>query len=378
LVDKYLRAVFPDNQAELFGGINVVLIGDIALLPPIYGSPCFAEHHRHLSDNSQKGLQIFRAFQEVYELRQQFWIDSQDAQSSRFQILLHNVRLLALTASDYDLLFSLTLSPTTEKKRFDPLLSTTIMTNFTDVVEFNYHCVTRLHTQQQQPTYVVKYQPGLFLSANVQVMLRTTINRRTGLVSGVIGTVKDIIYEQGTKQPLLIECVIVQFDNYVGPSVSPDNAKCVPVFPIGTFQRAVPRKMLPLHLSYARTVHHCCRQSMNQVFVDLGTGCIASPRTYAALSCARRLSHLQVSNISQEQKHVTANADTRRELITELRRLKSLVIDQRTRLSFHSDEEALFRELQDLTERLDLLRVECVVGAKRTHCDESDDVTNYF
>ena len=368
MVDKYLRAVFPDNQAEFFGGVNVILIGDIAHLPPIYGSPCFAEHHKHLSDNSQKCLQCFCAFQEVYELRQQFWIDSQDSQSSCFQTLINNARLLALTASDFDILSS--LAPTTEKKRFDSLLSTSVLTSPADVVEFNYQCVVRLHTQQQQPTYAVRHQPGLFLSENVQVMLRTSINRRAGLVHGAIGTVKHIIYEQGTNQPMLIECVIVQFDNYDGPSISPDNAKCVPVFPIGTFERAGPRKMLPLHVSYARTAHHCCRQTMNQVFVDLGTGGIASPRTYAALSCARRLSDLQVSYISQEQKHTIANAYTRRVLLTELRRLKSLVIEQRTRLSYHLDEEALLRELQDLTEGLDLLEAECVVGKKRSQCDE--------
>jgi hypothetical protein len=367
LVDKYLRAVFPDNQAEYFGGVNVILIGDIAHLPPIYGSPCYAEHHKHLSDNSQKGLQCFCAFQEVYELRQQFWIDSQGAQSSRFQTLINNARLLALTASDFDLLSS--LAPTAEKERFDSLLSTSVLTSPADVVEFNYQCVVRLHTQQQQPTYAVKYQPGLFLSENVQVMLRTTINRRVGLVHGAIGTVKHIIYEQGTNQPMLIECVIVQFDNYDGPSVSPHEAKCVPVFSIASFRRAGPKKTLPLHVSYARTVHYCCRKTMNQVFVDLGEGVIASQRTYVAISYARRLSDLQVSYISQEQKHAIANAYTRRVLLTELRRLKSLVIEHRTRLSFHSDEEALLQELQDLTEGLDLLEAECVVGKKRSQCD---------
>ena len=218
--------------------------------------------------------------------------------------------------------------------------------------------------------YAVIGHPGLLLSKDVRVMLETTINPCTGLMYGAIGTVKHIIYESGTRPPMLPECIVVQFDNYLGPSVSPDEVNCVPIFPIRTFNGYKSDKSLPLQVSYASTVHRWRGRSINQVYVDFGEFGIVSSRAYVALSCARRLSDVQVSFISQEHAPAIADLNVRRVLLSELRRLKSLAGDHRNRLLYHSDKERIAQEIQDLTEQLNRMQVTFVAGKKRAQADE--------
>ena len=43
-IDNRLRQAFPQKQHEPFGGISIILVGDLGQLPPVMDKPIYASH----------------------------------------------------------------------------------------------------------------------------------------------------------------------------------------------------------------------------------------------------------------------------------------------------------------------------------------------
>ena len=92
-----------------------------------------------------------------------------------------------------------------------------------------------------------------------------------GLVNGTKGKIIDIIY-CNSKPPDLPKAVIIQFDEYLGPSFHPYIDKCVPVIPItatddsGTKERT----QIPITLGWAMTIHKSQGTTLNSAYIDIG------------------------------------------------------------------------------------------------------------
>merc|ERR1712020_749361 len=69
----------------------------------------------------------------------------------------------------------------------------------------------------------------LMIARGSQVLLTWNLWQEAGLTNGARGTVKYIIYTKGKKPPSLPDMVIVEFDQYIGPSFLADEEKCIPV-----------------------------------------------------------------------------------------------------------------------------------------------------
>ena len=89
-------------------------------------------------------------------------------------------------------------------------------------------------------------------------MLTRNLWTEYGLVNGSLGTVKNIIYDQGHLPPSLPIVIIVRFDKYVGPSCL-DIPNCVPICVCTssstTHGKTFERTQFPLKLAWAITIH---------------------------------------------------------------------------------------------------------------------------
>lgn len=106
----------------------------------------------------------------------------------------------------------------------------------------------------------------IFLAKGVKVMLTMNLWATVGLCNGATGTVVNIIYEINHQPSDLPIAVIVQFDNYRGPSISGTMPSCVPISPLIVSAQSLDgvheRQQLPLRFAYALTMHksqglHC-------------------------------------------------------------------------------------------------------------------------
>jgi ATP-dependent exoDNAse (exonuclease V) alpha subunit len=100
-------------------------------------------------------------------------------------------------------------------------------------------------------------------------MLTANLLKKAGLTNGAQGTVIHIIYKPGSQPPSLPAVVLVQVDQYIGPSCMDTVPKVVPIFPKSNFwfegTIECTRLMLPLISAYAISVHKSQGMTLNKV-----------------------------------------------------------------------------------------------------------------
>ncbi len=118
-------------------------------------------------------------------------------------------------------------------------------------------------------------EPYVFLCKGARVMLRYNVWTESGLVNGAMGTVIDIVYHPEATVGQLPIAVLVQFDEYTGPSfLGEELPRVVPIIPIkaewfnGSMQKS--RVQLPLSLAWAVTIHKSQGQTLDKAVIDVG------------------------------------------------------------------------------------------------------------
>ena len=135
-------------------------------------------------------------------------------------------------------------------------------------------------------------------SVGTPVTFTANLCVKAGLVNGELGTVRSIVYsresEIAAKRPSYIE---VEFDSYEDPSFE---NKCFPVLPITRTTercgRAYTRSQFPLSVTSAITVHKAQGFTLPKVVVEIGASKAGAGLWYVALSRARKLTDLVISN----------------------------------------------------------------------------------
>ena len=136
----------------------------------------------------------------------------------------------------------------------------------------------------------------LLIARGSQVLLTWNLWQEAGLTNGARGTVKYIIYTKGKRPPSLPDMVIVEFDQYIGPSFLADEEKCIPVVVqerhfIKNKEQCL-RKALPLKPGYAISIHSSQGATLDSVIVNLGSKEFANGLTYVAATRVRRIQDL--------------------------------------------------------------------------------------
>ena len=126
-----------------------------------------------------------------------------------------------------------------------------------------------------------------------------------GLCNGATGTVIDFIYQHGHQPPDLPIAVIVQFDDYRGPSISDSRPSCVPICPITVRSDSLvgfhERQQLSLRLAWALTIHKSQGLTLSKAWIDIGKSERTAGTSYVAISRVKTLSFCVVAPMTFER-----------------------------------------------------------------------------
>ena len=328
------------QQSLPFGGISIILVGDIAQLPPVTDKVLY--HNRPSGDIATIGFCAYRQFMKVVKLTVNERAKGSDIKQEDFRNLQIAARDGNGSVDHWHLL--LTRTPG-NVKNIDSFQKDSVKLSFGNekVAKDNYEELKQLN--QPIATINAKHNnktasklssddmgslmPQLLLSEGAKVMLTRNLWTEAGLCNGAIGIVKDIVYMTGCSPPALPVAVIVQFDdNYIGPSISEDLPRCVPIIPVtsnsDTLGSAYERQQLPLRLAWSITIHKSQGLTLNKAWIDLGTTEKVAGLACVALSRVKCLDDLIIEPMTLERLCAVKNSSNYKFRLLEEQRLHSL------------------------------------------------------
>ena len=319
-IDRRCRQITGDVSSP-FGGINIILVGDIAQLPPVGDKVLY--HKKPESEIGIQGYCMYMGFDTVVKLTVNQRSIGEDLAQQQFRDVLINLRNGKSTEKDWKLL--LTRTPYDIKENLD--LTSFVKLSFSNekVATANYKALRNL----RQPIAVINarhnskvaqklsvdemsgLEPKIFLSIGARVMLTRNIWPDKGLCNGSMGYVKDILYKEGEGPPSLPIAVIIKFDSaYIGPSILETDVRCVPIIPCTSVSDShgdlCERQQLPLKLSWSITIHKSQGLTLDKAWIDLGFKENCSGLAYVALSRVRSLKDLLIEPMSLDRLHAVS------------------------------------------------------------------------
>jgi len=283
MIDKRCREA-TGNYEEPFGGLCIMLLGDLKQLPPVLDTAVYSPHFRTLM--SMHGIEMFRSFQKKFVLKTCFRQDKDE-----FLSVLDNLSNGIFTTEDYKII----------SRQFLHLKNTKELYEFKDALrlfagkdEVKFYNKKRLSEQKNDTTNanepVLKInaqhncntaknesteaaeglQKHLYLAKGCKIMLQHNLWVTKGLVNGTIGFIHDILFEEGkdpkTETPLVLLCI---FPSYTGPELIP-GTKIVPIKAMlksWTNDKGIvcTRYQFPISLAYACTIHKAQGMTLEKV-----------------------------------------------------------------------------------------------------------------
>ena len=245
-----------------FGGISIIVVGDIAQLPPISDKVLY--HNKTSGELATEGFCIYHQFDTVVKLtvNERARGETPDQEDSRN--MLTNVRNGNTTLDEWNTLLTRTPQQVTNNEE---LYKEGVKLSFGNekVAKDNYACLMKIGNSvalikaKQNNPKVSKLtaddmgclEPKLLLCEGARVMLTCSLWTEAGLCNGAMETVKHIIYNDNNKPPTLQFAVMIQFDdNYIGPSIPSTIPKHVEIVPVistsDSLGSAYKRQHLPL------------------------------------------------------------------------------------------------------------------------------------
>lgn len=271
---------------EDFGGVFVFLLGDIRQLPPVCDAPLYQPVDWNDSLAKARGKLLFNNFDGWIELSQ---VHRQD--DPRFKDILNSLSVGDVTSDGNNILqsrFRSSLQPCEQAGFQDAIhlfptvdkvasYNTRKLENLKCARTGNPAPIARIPAIHRSPGAKEKASveglvPCLYLAVGCRIMLYSNLWTSKGLVNGAIGTVVDILYEQGKSSPEDQPDVIVcKFESYQGPYLD-DALKTVPIPAITKYWTTAydvqnSRKQFPLNLAYACTIHKPQGLSLSKVSI---------------------------------------------------------------------------------------------------------------
>jgi len=263
-----------------FGGINIILLGDIAQLPPVGGIAAW---------RSSK-IPLWKAFQHCIEFSYVYRQQGSSPDQIRWRDFLARLREATVKLEDWMWLqerVAIKLS-TEENVLFDdaPQLFSTVAAN--DAL--NIRKLTELQVPVLRVQRVVKGVPcsrkdsTRYYSEGAKVRLTDNIWLSAGLVNGSLGTVRKILTKSHDDVPMII---LVAFESYCGP---PFDLREPTLIPIGKTDGG-----FPLTLAYGMTIHSSQGCTLKKGTVDIGDKEFAIGLSYVAYSRIKSFAGLRLA-----------------------------------------------------------------------------------
>ena len=267
-INARLKETKPEYADQPFGGLTILLAGDLRQLPPIGDLPMFSTCGG--DQNQCFGRVLYKMFDEnSYSLRSQ--MRQQGEENANFRDQLERLAKGEFKQEDW-INWSQQNFDTmdTEAKEMFFQTATMLCAKKKDSVGFNHRHLQLTNNPIAKLT--AKNSPGasafeadhaqglknkMYIAKGAKIVLTSNLWPEAKLVNGSQGTVKAIIYKDERQDlPNLILC---HFPGYIGPSFIPGEERLVPIAPIEAtwFSKnsQYSRVQYPLILSWAMTIH---------------------------------------------------------------------------------------------------------------------------
>ena len=287
-IDLSLRINRSNNKP--FGGVKIILIGDLFQLPPVVGQDMNEFFEKKYQSPFFFGARVFgkldiRCFELTHIFRQS---------DPKFISLLNNVRENKHTESDLALLNSRLIDEDTfnDDEVFVVLTATNDAasrinaTNLSKIEDEPYRYEAKISQKFEAKEFPNDY--FLVLKKGAQIMMIKNDVEKKRWVNGSIGIIEELtrssiriniggnVYDVFRHQWEKIQYTYNEEVDRIEPHV------------IGTFDQ------FPLKLAWAITIHKAQGQTFEEVVIDVGQGAFAHGQMYVALSRCTKLEGIRL------------------------------------------------------------------------------------
>ncbi|CAN0196239.1 unnamed protein product, partial [Ectocarpus sp. 12 AP-2014] len=314
-VDRRLRQGTAVD--EPFGGISVIMTGDLGQLQPVGGTPLYKQNLS--AALNIEGYAAYSLFQDIFILdgvQRQTAAAANDDDQRGFIELLPRTRDGQLCDEDWDLLLKRQPNRLTAAEKADFEDATRLFYSKKEVNKYNgknlreldnpVALVSAVHTganaRRASADNAEGLERDLFLAKGAKVMLSKNLYQQGGLVNGICEVV-ELVYADDAPPPKLPLYVVVKFERYsLGDWSSQERYRgCVLISPVDTTWQdggTHVRTQLPLRLCWAIAMHKSLGQTLAKAVIDLGPKEACTGLTFVCLSRAKRLVDLVVEPMS--------------------------------------------------------------------------------
>lgn len=277
-ISSRLQQARPMKRDVPFGGISVILAGDLKQLPPVFDTALYNYLKPDVTakECDQVGRMLYGLFKDTFYLLEQ--MRQHGEENRQFKEELDRLGTCTFTQYDWERweqkLDYEKLTP--EEQRDFNEKGTLLAGRKADLKNFNNEAVKRLNkpvciseavnlpasarsVKEDQADGLVN---ELALCQGSAVLLIKNKWPEAGLVNGSRGIIRFIIYKQdsNTQPGSIPDLLLVEFPKYIGPSFRNDQEKLVPICPdVATWttpkREMMERRQFPLIPGSALTIH---------------------------------------------------------------------------------------------------------------------------
>lgn len=279
-ISAYLSLVRKSSKA--FGGVQIVLSGDFAQLPPVEGTYCF-----HSPDWARANIKTMNLNTLIRQ-------DKDD----RFKEILEDARWGKCSKTSLDDLKALKTTKFGHGIIPTILYSTNVNVDnvnngkFCDLLakgaaKHSYKTTYSTHKGAKEWAKSIKIPEEIELCEGAQVVLTWNLSQDEGLINGSRGVIKEVtpkgprvLFNSGAL--VLIEPLKVMQEDSPGPGLGATSSWV---------------SFVPLKLAYAITVHKSQGMTLDAIVMDLGESIFEYGQAYTALSRAKNLESIRVMDV---------------------------------------------------------------------------------
>ena len=400
---RLCKILHGDIRRNDFGGIAMLLVGDLYQLPPVMQRPIFQTPKiKEPGDLAPSPWQTF-VLHELTEIMRQKDIS--------FSKLLNIVRMKQPeenSAEDH-MLRSCNIS--VDRSHLDyPMHAMHVFATNAEAAAWNIRMLSLLEGQMMyycaddsrkdklsniaqvvfpdNPRETGNLVKMLKVKIGARVMLTNNIDVTDGLTNAAMGTITHIVQDLNQ-----IKCILVKFDSHNVGSKAVANSSykhiCKESIPINKIQVTFPvrgkesfqgsRCQFPLFLAWAVTIHKCQGLTLDEIVVDMSKqkGKYHQGQAYVALSRVKTFEKLHIVNYDQTQIKVSPSIED------EMNRLRVNALSTTPRLNCHSSNSklkvahinirGLKSKIDDIHNDKDLLSAD-VICFNETRLEHSDQL----
>lgn len=337
MIDSRLRQL-KKKGSEPFGGINMMIFGDLFQLPPIRGAQAFNQPTRFLpAIHLWRLLNLVELTQNMRQQEDTTFADLLNAlrvgelKASHFAVLAE--KLLTEASGDFDLDKAIRIYPTRKQVqahntavleqyrakgvRIFKIRAKDVLVNATR----NDESVNMNNIVSGDINKTGGLQEDLEIFTGARVMLRSNINIEQGLVNGAMGTITEIVWPLFRRDQIYdtdIPSVRIDFGR---DGIHVINSKSVQ-FPALKNYGTIERTQLPLILCWACTVHKMQGCTVDHAVVYLGSALFAKGQAYVALSRVKSLEGLRIVELDCSK--LTGKTPCNEDALKEMERMRQL------------------------------------------------------